>query len=96
MAANPKQELHNVVDQLSDTAAADTLAYARSLLHRAPSAARQPQESMPEREYALPTLHRAPAIGTIDELRAPLFAPEDSADAFDAAIRRWREAPEDV
>jgi hypothetical protein len=33
------------------------------------------------------------AIGSIDDLRTALFAPEENVGAFDAAIRRWREEP---
>jgi hypothetical protein len=29
-------------------------------------------------------------------LRTALFAPEENVEEFDAAIRRWREEPEDV
>jgi hypothetical protein len=44
----------------------------------------------------VPTLHRAPAIARIDDLRAALFGTEESVTEFDDTIRRWREEPESV
>ena len=79
MAANPKHELHALVDQLSDEAATKLLADARRL------AGRQ------RRSHELPTLHSAPPIASIDELRGAVFPPEESVEEFDATIRRWRE-----
>ena len=78
MAANPKQELHALVDQLSDEEAAVLLADARRLADR-------------RHGHELPTLHTAPPIASIDELRADVFPPEESVEEFDATIRRWRE-----
>ena len=43
------------------------------------------------RGHDLPTLHVAPPIATIDELRGDVFPPEEAVEEFDAAIRRWRE-----
>jgi hypothetical protein len=65
MVAASKQELHALIDQLSDDDAAETLAYVRQLLgDRCPSPAR-PQSDAPARPHALPTLHRASAILSI-------------------------------
>lgn len=88
MAADPKAELHALVDRLSVAQARDTLAYAQERQRR-----REPSEQ-PEPAHNVPTLHRAPAIATIDDLVVPLFSPEESADEFEATIRRWREIPE--
>lgn len=95
MAADPKYELHRLIDQLGDDAAAETLMFARQLLgvqRRQPRA----QAGVPLRPHAVPTLHRAPAITTIDDLRATLFGTRDSAAEFDTTLRRWREEPEGV
>ncbi len=88
MAADPKQELHALIDQLDQTDARETLIYLQGRLpeHR-------PFESGAQ-THDVPTRHRAPAIVTIDNLRVPLFAPEESADEFEATMRRWRETPE--
>ena len=100
MVADPKQELHALIDQLSDDAAAETLAYARRLLGGTYPSPAHPQTDAPARPHALPTLHRAAAIGSIDDLRTALFAPEENVAEFvakfDAAIRRWRAEPEGV
>ena len=78
MVANPKHELHQLVDQLSDEEAATLLTTAQRLTVR-------------RRAHELPTLHTAPPIADIDELRGDAFPPEEDADEFDATIRRWRE-----
>lgn len=96
MVANPKQALYALIDQLSDNEAAETLAYARQLLGHAQLSTVRPQPDAPERPHTLPTLHSAPPISTIDELRAAVFAPEERVEEFDAAIRRWREESEGV
>jgi hypothetical protein len=88
MVADPKWELHALIDQLGDDAAAETLAYARQLLGRTYPSPARPQTDAPVRPHALPTLHRAWAIGSIEDLRTALFAPEDNVEEFDAAIRR--------
>ena len=77
MVADPKHELHALIDQLSDDDAAETLAFARQLLevHRPQT---RPPAGAPARPRAVPTLHRAPAIASIDNLRAPLFGTEES------------------
>ena len=95
MVADPKHELRTLIDQLSDADAAETLAFARQLLdvHRARA---RPPASVPARPRAVPTLHRAPAITSIDDLRAALFGTEESVTEFDDTIRRWREEPESV
>ncbi len=79
MAADPRQELHELVDQLSQEEAAALLADARRLTGRR------------RRGHDLPTLHSAPPIASIDELRGEVFPPEERVEEFDAAIRRWRE-----
>jgi hypothetical protein len=79
MAADPKQELHELVDQLSQEDAVALLADARRLAARRRCS------------HDLPTLHTAPPIASIDELRGDVFPPEDSVEEFDATIRRWRE-----
>ena len=79
MAADPKQELHELVEQLSLEDAAALLADARRLANRR------------RRGHDLPTLHRAPPIASIDELRSDVFPPEESVEDFDATIRHWRE-----
>ncbi len=79
MAANPKQALHQLVDQLSDEDAAVLLADAQRF------AGRQ------RHGHELPTLHTAPPIASIDELRGDVFPPEESVEEFDATIQRWRE-----
>jgi hypothetical protein len=75
--------------------AAETLAFARQLrdLHRAQT---RPPTGIPARPRAVPTLHRAPAIASIDDLRAALFGTEASVTEFDDTMRRWREEPESV
>lgn len=78
MAADPKHELRELIERLSQEDAAALLAAARRL-----DAAR--------RGWALPTLHTAPPIADIDELRGPVFPPEEDVEEFDATIRRWRE-----
>jgi hypothetical protein len=95
MATDPKHELHALIDQLSDDDAAETLAFARQLLdvHRAQA---RPPAGVSVRPRAVPTLHRAPAIARIDDLRAALFGPEESSTELDDTIRRWREEPESV
>ena len=77
MVADPRHELRTLIDQLSDADAAETLAFARQLLDVHPARARPPV-SVPARPRAVPTLHRAPAIARIDDLRAALFGPEES------------------
>jgi hypothetical protein len=42
----------------------------------------------------VPTLHRAPAIAPIDDLRAALFGTEESVTECDDTLRHWREEPE--
>ena len=79
MAADPKQELHELVEQLSDEEAAALLADARRLAGRR------------RRGHDLPTLHTAPPIASIDELRGAVFPPGEGVEEFDATIRRWRE-----
>ena len=79
MATDPKRELHELVDQLSLEDAAALLADARRLAGRL------------RRGHDLPTLHTAPPIASIDELRGEVFPPEERVEEFDAAIRRWRE-----
>jgi hypothetical protein len=96
MVADPKRELHALLDQLSDDAAAETLAYARRLLGRAYPPPARPQTDAPARPHALPTLHRASAISSIDDLRTALLAPEEYIEEFETAIWRWREEPEGV
>ncbi len=41
--------------------------------------------------YEIPTMHIAPPITSIDDLRSDLFPPEESADDFDNSIGEWRE-----
>lgn len=96
MVANPKQALHTLIDQLSDHDAAETLAYARQLLGRTHSSVSRPRTDVPGRPHALPTLHHGSPIDTIDDLRTPIFAPDDGVEEFDATLRRWREEPEGV
>ena len=96
MVANPKQELHALIEHLSDDAAAETLAFARQLRDETRSAAVRAPTATPRRPQSLPTLHHAPAISSIDDLRTDLFPPEEDVEEFDAAIRRWREEPEGV
>ena len=96
MVADPKRELHALMDQPSDDDAAETLAYARRLLGRTYPSPTRPQTDPPARPHALSTLHRASAIGGIDDLRTALFEPEENVEKFDAAFRRWRKEPEGV
>ena len=77
MAADPKRELHELVEQLSPEDAAALLADARRL-------------TAGRRGRVLPTLHTAPPIATIDELRGDVFPPGEDVEEFDATIRRWR------
>lgn len=90
MVANPKQALHTLIDQLSDHDAAETLAYARQLRGSTHPSAARPQTDVLARPHTLPTLHHAPAIDTIDDLRTAIFASEESVEEFDATMRRWR------
>ena len=78
MAADPKQELHAIIDLLTPEDAATLLASARSLAAR-------------RRGHNLPVMHTAPTISSIDILRGDVFPPEEDADEFDATIRRWRD-----
>ena len=78
MVADPKQELHALVDQLSSEDAATLLADARRL-------------AMRRRGHELPTLHTASPVASIDELRGDVFPHEEGVEEFDATIRRWRE-----
>jgi hypothetical protein len=66
-----------LIDQLRDDDAAKTLAFARQVLdvHRALAC---PPTGVPARPQAVPTLHRAPAIARIDDLRAAFFGTEES------------------
>lgn len=93
MATDHKHELHALIDQLGDDAAAETLAFARQLLSVDPPQPRAPIYPL-ARPHAVPALHRATTIVTIDDLHAPLFAEEENAEAFDDAIQRWRAEPE--
>ena len=77
MPADPKQELRELVERLSPEDAAALLVDARRL-------------AAGRRGHVLPTLHTAPPIGTIDELRGDVFPPEEDVEEFDATIRRWR------
>jgi hypothetical protein len=77
MAADLRRELHELVEQLSPEDAAALLADARRL-------------STGRRGRDLPTLHTAPPIVTIDELRGDIFPPGEDVEEFDASIRRWR------
>ena len=77
MAADPKQELREMVEQLSPEDAAALLADARRL-------------ATVRRGHDLPTLHTAPPVATIDELRGDVFPPEEDVEEFDATIRHWR------
>lgn len=79
MAADPKQELHALIDQLTPEDAIALLASARSITARR------------RRAHNLPVLHTAPPITNIDVLRGDVFPPEEDADEFDTTIRRWRE-----
>lgn len=63
MAADPRHELRELIERLSQEDAAALLAAAQRL-----DAAR--------RGRALPTLYTAPPIADIDELRGPVFPPE--------------------
>lgn len=92
MAADPTQELHRLINQLGDDATAEVLAFARQLLD-VPRAGHLPPPAVPARPHAVPTLHQAAAIASIDDLRAPLFEAEEGAQAFDETIQRWREDP---
>jgi hypothetical protein len=78
MAADPKQELHELIERLSREDAAALLATARRI-------------AALRRSTTLPTLHTAPPIADIDELRGPVFPPDEDVEEFDATIRRWRE-----
>lgn len=95
MVADPKHELHHVIDQLTDNDAAEMLAFARRLLGAHGTQVHH-HAGIPPRPRAVPMLHQAPAIAGIDDLRAALFDPEESIAAFDDAVRRWREEPEGV
>ena len=79
MAADPKRELHELVEQLSPEDAATLLADARRL-------------ATGRRGRDLPTLHTAPPSATIDDLRGDVFPPGEDVEEFDATIRRWRAA----
>lgn len=93
MVVGPKRDLHTLIDHLSNDDAAETLAFARRLRDVHEEQTRSPASGPPSR-HAVPTLHRAPAIASIDDLKAALFGAEESAVEFDRAIRRWREEPE--
>ena len=79
MATNPKQELQELVDQLSDDDVATALNFLR---HLAP---------LCRRDQGVPVLHRGRPISSIDELAGDVFPPEESAEEYDATIRRWRQ-----
>ncbi len=78
MVADPKRELHELIDLLTPEDAAALLFDARSLVAR-------------RRGHPLPILHAVPPIASIDELRGDVFPPEEDADEFDTAVRHWRE-----
>jgi hypothetical protein len=89
MTANPKDELHDLVDRLSDREASATLAYARRLLTERPSA---DDLDAARRGIGRPTaVVEAPLIGDIDELRAGFWPAEDNVDEAIDGIRRWRD-----
>ena len=78
-----------MINQLSDDDAAETLACARRLLGGRYPAPARPQTNALARPHALPTLHRASAIGSINDLRTALFAPEENVEEFlDLALAR--------
>lgn len=79
MAADPKQELHKLVDRLSDEDATALLVDAWRITSRR------------RRGHEPPTLHTAAPITSIDALRSDVFPPEETVEEFDATIRRWRE-----
>lgn len=102
MAANPKQELRELVDRLSDEEVAEALAFVHRLVERkAPEVRRvvdgliltgQRDPSRPRHEP--PALRRGRPIASVDELRGDVFPPEESVEEFEETIRRWREEPE--
>ena len=77
MAADLKWAFHELVEHLSPEDAAALLADARRL-----AAGRRGRD--------LPTLHTAPPIVTVDELRGDVFPPAEDVEEFDATIRHWR------
>jgi len=95
MVADPKRELHALIDHLDADDTANTLAYARSLIsiHSA-SASSQPVDA--GQQHSLPTLRTVPPIRTIDDLWANVFGADEDGEEFDRTIRRWREEAEGV
>ncbi len=95
MVADPKRELHALIDHLDADDTANTLAYARSLIsvHSASASSRPVDVGQ---QHSLPTLHTAPPIRTIDDLRTNVFGADEDGEEFDRAIRRWREEAESV
>ncbi len=79
MAADPISKLHALIDQLSNEEASALLINVRQIAAR-----RRPN-------HEIPTMHIAPPITSIDDLRSNLFPPEESADDFDNSIGEWRE-----
>jgi hypothetical protein len=76
MAANPKQELHDLVEQLTDEDAADALDYVRRLV------------GAPARERA--EEHTAGRALTADDLYADILPDDETADMMIETIRQWR------
>jgi len=98
MVADPKRELHALIDHLDADDTANTLAYARSLIgiHIGISASASSRPVDMRQQQSLPTLHSAPAIRTIDDLRTDVFGADEDGEEFEYAIRRWREEAEGV
>jgi hypothetical protein len=109
MAANPRQELRNLVDRLSDDAAAELLAVARQVAarrgalttlddgfaRRLPGGLVHTGRSDPTiQNHEPPVLRRGRPIASLDELRGDVFPPEESQAEFEATLRRWRDEPE--
>jgi hypothetical protein len=89
MAADSKQELHELVDRLTNREASETLAFAHWLMTE-----RSPTDDVDSvrRSIGRPTeVVEAPPISDIDELRAGFWPAEDNVDEAIAVIRRWRD-----
>ena len=78
MVADSKHELHELVDRLNDEDTAEALIMLRRFaLPRSGS-------------HQIPVLRRGRLLRQLDELAGDIFPPGETAEEFDATIRRWR------
>lgn len=79
MAADPKQELHELVDRLSDEEANEALVHIRRLLTDAMTSGPASQEARPRGRPL-----------TAADLYADILPDDETPDMLIEAVRRWR------